>query len=126
MKVLLIDDSWEFTEPIKFFLEKNGYIVDVIDDSDAAYDKTENLKGYDIILLDLMLPIGSKCKVESHSETGIFLYTKIRNKYKKIPIIIVSALNENRYKTCWINDNFVKYVGKCSFRKLKFAIESFN
>jgi DNA-binding response OmpR family regulator len=130
MKILLIDDSWEFTDSVKFLLERDGHTIDVIDDSDAAHCKIENLDGYKLILLDLMITIeGSKLDLENCPETGILLYTKIRKKYKKIPIIIVSALNESRYKKYWSDDNLVKYVSKplsLNAEELKDAIESFK
>lgn len=127
MKILLIDDSWEFTEPVKEFLERDGYTIDVIDDSDEAYDKTRNLEGYKLIILDLMMTVGDKFKLEDCPEVGIFLYQKIRNNHKKIPIIIVSALNENRFKKYWSDDAFVRYVSKPlspNIGELKTAIES--
>lgn len=92
-KILLIDDSYEFTEPVKDILERDGHLVDVISDSDEAYDKTDNLEGYNLILLDLMFIVGVKFKLEDNPEVGILLYKKIRNNNKKIPIIIVSALS---------------------------------
>jgi len=129
MKILCIEDSWEFNGQVKYLLERDGYTIDVIDDSDEAYSKTEYLDGYKLIILDLMLVVGTKFKLEIDPEVGILLYKKIRNKYKKIPIIIVSALNENRFKKYWNNDKFVKYISKPlseNIEELKNAIEQFN
>jgi DNA-binding response OmpR family regulator len=98
MKVLLIDDSWEFTEPVEDLLTRYNYTINVIKDSDEAYSKIENLDGYKLIILDLMMTVGDSFELGIYPETGILFYTKIRSKYKKIPIIIVSALSESRFK----------------------------
>ena len=127
VKILLIDDSYEFTEPVKELLEREGYTVDVIANSNEAYDKTENLEDYKLILLDLMF-IVRKIKLGDNPEVGILLYKKIRDKYTKIPIIIVSALNRDRFKKHFEGDDFVKYVSKplsANIEELKISIKSF-
>jgi len=129
MKILLIDDSWEFTESVKDILETDGCIVDVIDESDDAYNVITNkdfLK-YDLILLDLMLTVGEKFQLKDMPEVGIFLYYEIRKYNQKIPIIIVSALNKMQFDKHFHGDEFVKYVSKpCNIEELEIAIGSFS
>jgi DNA-binding response OmpR family regulator len=121
MKILLIDDSWEFTEPVKYLLERDGYIVDVIDESDNANDVIEKkiFGEYELIILDVMFTVGETFKLGDNPEVGIFLYRKIREYNKKIPIIIVSSLNRKLFEKYFEGDNLVKYVEKPLTKKIE-------
>jgi len=111
MKILLFDDSYEYFESANYMLIREGYTVDIIDNSLDAYNKTENIDGYDVILLDLMF-IAEGINLEENPEVGILLYKRIRNRNKKIPIIIVSALNEKRLMNYWDKDENTTYISK--------------
>lgn len=130
MKILLIDDSWEFTDNVKYLLENDGRTVSVIDETDEAYDAItkENLEEYDIVILDLMFTVGEKFALENLPEVGIYLYRKIRKINKKIPIVIVSALNKKRYEKYFEGDTLVQYVSKplsSKIEELEMAIKTF-
>ena len=97
MKILLLDDSYEFTDPTKDLLEKDGHIIEVISNSDKAFENLGKSYNYDLILLDLMFIVGDKFKLDIYPEVGILFYKKIRESNNKIPIIIISALSFGVY-----------------------------
>jgi len=55
MRVLVAEDSARIRESVAFGLRKAGYCVDVSADGEEAQWRAENC-GYDVIVLDLMLP----------------------------------------------------------------------
>ena len=62
MKALVVDDEKLIVKGLKFSLEQEGYEVDCAYDGQEAVDKCKE-KEYDIVLLDLMLPILSGYEV---------------------------------------------------------------
>ncbi|MBN2026019.1 MAG: response regulator transcription factor [Actinobacteria bacterium] len=54
-RILIIEDERPLAEAVEFSLEKEGYEVDIALDGDAGWRMYEG-GGYDLILLDLMLP----------------------------------------------------------------------
>ena len=56
MKALVVDDEKLIVKGLKFSLEQEGYEVDCAYDGQEAVDKAKENE-YDIMLLDLMLPI---------------------------------------------------------------------
>ena len=58
MKILLVEDEAKLAAAIKKGLELEGYTVDVIDDGEKALTRISlHRTDYDIIILDLMLPL---------------------------------------------------------------------
>jgi two-component system, OmpR family, response regulator len=55
MKILVIDDSTEIAEALKFWLENEGVTVEVITDGSTGLDMIRN-KQFDLILLDVAMP----------------------------------------------------------------------
>jgi len=55
MKILVIDDSQEIAEALKFWLENEGVTVEVITDGSTGLDMIRN-KQFDLILLDVAMP----------------------------------------------------------------------
>ncbi len=80
IKILLIDDEPDFTQPLAFWLESKGYTVSATADAMAGIKiiKDENP---DIVFLDLNMPVLN----------GIEVLQKIRKFNKDIPVIIISA-----------------------------------
>ncbi len=81
-KILVAEDNEINQQVIKETLENEGFIVDVAADGKIAVELFEKNKDYDVILMDLQMPVMSgyeACKL-------------IRDKgYKKIPIIALTA-----------------------------------
>ena len=54
-KILIVDDEETLCEVLKLNLENEGFDVDIALSAEQALDY--NLKGYSLILLDIMMPI---------------------------------------------------------------------
>jgi two-component system alkaline phosphatase synthesis response regulator PhoP len=54
-KILLVDDSPEFLEIIKFKLSQTGLVIDTANNGKEALEKI-NQNNYDLIVLDVMMP----------------------------------------------------------------------
>jgi len=79
-RILIVEDEIEIGEGIKNFLEHAGYSVDVAEDGLEGAHLAQN-KGYDLILLDVMLP-----KMD-----GYAVLEMIR-KTSEVPVILLTAL----------------------------------
>jgi two-component system alkaline phosphatase synthesis response regulator PhoP len=78
-KILVVDDDSEILETLKFFLETENFLVDLVDDATNAIKKLDTTD-YNLIILDLMLP----------DLEGEHLCKLIKSK-KDIPVLILSA-----------------------------------
>lgn len=86
MKVLIIDDSVVYRSAIKSALTGSGenYEIDIAANGKIAIDKLK-VKEYDIITLDLEMPVMD----------GIETIKEIRSFNRRVPVIIFSAQNVN-------------------------------
>jgi OmpR-family two-component system manganese-sensing response regulator len=80
MRILLVDDEVELTDPLSRLLTREGYGVD------AAYDGTSgsNLAqtgNYKLLILDWMLP----------GKTGLEICQELRHQGKTIPVLFLTA-----------------------------------
>ena len=55
-RVLVVEDEGHLAAGIKFNLEEEGYGVDVLADGTEAADRLTGEDGYDLVILDVMLP----------------------------------------------------------------------
>ena len=99
-KILVVDDEKLIVKGIKFSLEQEGWEVD------AAYDGEEALnlalsKKYDVILLDVMLPVFD----------GLEVCRKIRTT-SNVPIIMLTAKGEDMDKIMGLEYGADDYVTK--------------
>lgn len=82
MKILLLEDNKKLNSTIKKRLELKGYkVFSYIDGNDALANITE---GFSCFILDINVP----------NIDGIKILKKIREFYKEVPIIIISATVE--------------------------------
>ncbi|AFY31041.1 two component transcriptional regulator, winged helix family [Calothrix sp. PCC 7507] len=80
MKILLVDDEIELTDPLSRVLNREGYSVD------AAYEGTSGshlaqLGSYDLLILDWMLP----------GKTGLEICQEVRRQGKTTPVLFLTA-----------------------------------
>ncbi|WGV27341.1 two-component system response regulator RppA [Halotia branconii] len=80
MRILLVDDEVELTNPLSRVLTREGYIVD------AAYDGTSGSElvqvgSYDLLILDWMLP----------GKTGLEICQELRRQGKATPVLFLTA-----------------------------------
>lgn len=83
MKVLIIEDSEEFSKSLLDFFNYDGHSTDLAPNLSSAYDYVAVSK-FDIILLDIMLPDGD----------GRDFLKKIRKQNITIPVIVMTARSE--------------------------------
>ncbi|MDC1079835.1 response regulator transcription factor [Candidatus Pelagibacter sp.] len=83
MKVLIIEDSEEFSKSLLDFFNYDGHSTDFAPNLSSAYDYLAVSK-FDIILLDIMLPDGD----------GRDFLKKIRKQNITIPVIVMTARSE--------------------------------
>ena len=84
-KILLVDDIKEFRALLKLFLSRN-YEVITAEDGEQALDFIEGGLNPDVVVTDLLMP----------RMDGYQLIAKMRStdNYKKIPIIVLSNVDE--------------------------------
>ncbi len=80
MRILLVDDEVELTNPLSRVLTREGYTVD------TAYDGTSGSKlvqigSYDLLILDWMLP----------GKTGLEICQELRRQGKATPVLFLTA-----------------------------------
>ena len=84
-KILVVEDELSISELIKFNLEKSGYEVFVADTGTMALELVEQFT-YSLMLLDLMLP--------GVDGLEVCRKVKLNNKTASLPIIMLTARNE--------------------------------
>ncbi|MCK9614391.1 MAG: response regulator [Candidatus Omnitrophica bacterium] len=82
-KVLLVEDEKETADAIAKFLTRKGFEIDVAYDLSSALSK--NISDYQIVLLDILLK----------GEKSFPMLKKIKQEQPKLPVIIVSAYDND-------------------------------
>lgn len=80
MKILLVDDEAELTEPLYHVLSHEGYDVDVADDGKKGYELALQ-NPYDLLILDWMLP----------GKPGLSICRELRSQGKITPVLFLTA-----------------------------------
>jgi DNA-binding response OmpR family regulator len=103
MKILLVEDNQKLAGNIKQGLIQENFSVEVIEDGlDAENNILMNRNNYDLIILDLMLP----------GKSGLAVCGDIRKKGIKIPILILTALDQVEDKVLGLNSGADDYLQK--------------
>lgn len=100
MNILVVDDEKLIVKGLAFSLEQDGNTVDCAFDGQEALDKI-TAGNYDIVLLDLMLPIID----------GINVCKAVRQ-FSQIPIIMLTAKGEDADKIMGLEVGADDYVTK--------------
>jgi DNA-binding response OmpR family regulator len=100
MKALVVDDEKLIVKGLKFSLEQEGYEVDCAYDGQEALDKAKE-KDYDIMLLDLMLPIYN----------GYEVCQQVRE-FSDMPIVMLTAKGEDMDKILGLEYGADDYITK--------------
>ena len=100
MKALVVDDEKLIVKGLKFSLEQEGYEVDCAYDGQEAVEKAKE-KEYDIMLLDLMLPIYN----------GYEVCQQIRE-FSDVPIVMLTAKCEDMDKILGLEYGADDYITK--------------
>ena len=102
-KILVVDDEQDIVETLKFVIEAKGYICL------CAYDGEEGLmlakeEMPDLIILDVMMP-----KINGFKISRLLKYD---NKYKDIPILMVTARSQDEDKLIGEETGADEYITK--------------
>ncbi|MBO6272205.1 response regulator [bacterium] len=102
-KVLIVDDEQDIVESLKFVLEADGY------ECYTAFNGEDGLKTAkevipDLIILDIMMP-----KMNGYKISRLL---KFDNKYKNIPIIMLTARSQEEDKLIGEETGANEYITK--------------
>lgn len=100
MKILVVDDEKLLVKGLKFNLENDGYQVDACYDGAAAVELARTGQ-YDLILLDLMMPVMD----------GLEACMNIRS-FSNVPIIMLTARGEDTDKLIGFEYGADDYITK--------------
>ena len=101
MRILYVEDEEFLAEAVIHILKKNKIMVDWAAEGNEGLELA--LKpGYDVIVLDIMLP----------GPSGLEILSTIRNRGVKTPVIMLSALNEVEDKIKGLENGADDYLAK--------------
>lgn len=83
-KILLLEDDVSLIDGLQYSLKKNGFDVDFVRSVQEALTYLSEIEKYDMFILDVTLPDG----------TGFEICEKVRKKGSQIPIIFLTASDE--------------------------------
>lgn len=83
-RILLLEDDISLVDGLKYSLKRNGFDVELVRTVKEAMSHLPEIEVYDLLILDVTLPDG----------TGFEVCEKIRNQNKAIPIIFLTASDE--------------------------------
>ena len=102
-KLLVVEDEIDLANALKMRFESIGYAVDTAIDGQQALQKVRD-NPPDLIILDLMLP-----KIDGYKVSRIL---KFDEKYKDIPIIMLTAKAQEKDKELGLQVGASAYIVK--------------
>ena len=102
-RVLVVDDEPDLVRVLEFGLRASGYTVESASDGQEGLKKAREIKP-DVILLDLMLP-----KLDGYKVCRLL---KFDDRFKHIPIIILSARTQEGDQTLALEMGANRFVTK--------------
>lgn len=108
-RILVVDDSITTRELERSILEAQGYQVDLANDGSEALALLKNDARYNLIITDVEMPV----------MTGFELTRRIKSDplLQKLPVIIVSSLNNDDHKRRGIESGAQAYIIKGNFEQ---------
>ena len=101
MKILLVEDDICLAEALSEALSDQLYVVDIVNDGEAAWERVQMLD-YDLILLDVILP-----KLD-----GIHLCQRLRAHNYSLPILMITARDTSSDKVIGLDAGADDYMVK--------------
>jgi DNA-binding response OmpR family regulator len=82
-KVLIVEDEQHLAEGLRFNLEAEGYEAHVVDNGEAALARLlgPDRQGYDLVVLDVMLP----------GKDGFSVVSELRDARQFVPVLMLTA-----------------------------------
>ena len=102
-KILIVDDEQDIVETLKFILEAHGYNCFCAYNGEDGLNKAKEIMP-DLIILDVMMP-----KINGYKISRLLKYD---NKYKNIPIIMVTARSQEQDKLIGEETGVNEYLTK--------------
>ncbi|TDX52392.1 response regulator transcription factor [Orenia marismortui] len=101
MRILIVEDEYHLAEVLQKGLKEDGYAVDAVNNGQEAIDLAVVIQ-YDLIILDLMLPIKS----------GIEVLRELREEGNKVPVLILTAKDSVEDKVAGLDLGADDYLTK--------------
>ena len=80
--ILIVEDEKHLADGLRYNLEADGYIVDTVSDAEAALNRLQaQPRGYDVVVLDVMLP----------GMDGFEFASTLRAQGQFVPILMLTA-----------------------------------
>ncbi len=102
-KILIVDDEADILEILKFVLESQGYECITASDGEEGLNLAREVKP-DLIILDVMMP-----KINGYKISRLLKYD---NKYKNIPILMITARSQEEDKIIGEETGADEYITK--------------
>ena len=102
-KILIVDDELDIVESLKFVLEVSGYVCYTAFNGEDGLRLAKEIIP-DLIILDVMMP-----KINGYKISRLLKYD---NKYKDIPIIMVTARSQLEDKMIGEETGVNEYITK--------------
>lgn len=102
-KILIVDDEQDIVETLKFILEAQGYTCFCAYNGEDGLNRAKEIMP-DLIILDVMMP-----KINGYKISRLLKYD---NKYKNIPIIMVTARSQEQDKLIGEETGVNEYISK--------------
>ncbi len=81
-RVLVVEDELHLAEGLRFNLEEEGYVAEVVGDGEGATDKLLRRKEpFDVVVLDIMLP----------GKDGFAVVSELRAARNYVPVLMLTA-----------------------------------
>ena len=102
-KILIVDDERDIVETLSFMLKAKGFECVCAYDGEEGLNLAKNINP-DLVILDVMMP-----KINGYK---ICRLLKFDNKYKDIPIIMVTARSQDDDKAIGKETGVNEYITK--------------
>jgi two-component system alkaline phosphatase synthesis response regulator PhoP len=100
-RILIVEDEQELCMTLGDRLRSEGYVVDFAFDGKSGFEKVRQA-GFDLIILDIMLPMGS----------GLDICAHVRRSGMRTPVLMLTALSQTIEKIAGFKLGADDYVTK--------------
>jgi DNA-binding response OmpR family regulator len=80
-RILVVEDEQHLADGLRFNLEAEGHEVETVDTGEAALEKLSGAHGFDLVVLDVMLP----------GKDGFVVSLELREAGQFVPILMLTA-----------------------------------
>ena len=102
-KILIVDDEQDIVESLKFVLEVSGFVCYTAFNGEDGLRLAKEIMP-DLIILDVMMP-----KINGYKISRLLKYD---NKYKDIPILMITARSQDEDKLIGEETGADEYITK--------------